>query len=269
MFNSQHWKIKLVYIGFGSLFGCLCTIIGMLASPATAQRDKFQEIECTKLTLIDPLTGKSTAVLWTGAHGGQLALNGGNENTGGVKLAVDRYGGGIIMFRNENDGDAHASATIQTTADGTGSFSIYQKNGGEVSLGATDHGGYVLIYGAKHNKKLASMGVTDDGESGLVSVKRYDRGTRIGLTEIAVDLEGGRFDVFGKDGQSVAGIRANDDGGRVYAYGKDGKSKAALGIHEYGGRVDLHGRGEGKVAIGINEYGNGAVSTWDKNGYRQ
>lgn len=86
MFNSQHWKIKLVYIGFGSLFGCLCTIIGMLASPATAQRDKFQEIECTKLTLIDPLTGKSTAVLWTGAHGGQFELNGGNENTGASNL---------------------------------------------------------------------------------------------------------------------------------------------------------------------------------------
>ncbi len=39
MCNSQHWKIKLVYIGFGSLFGCLCTIIGMLASPATAQKN--------------------------------------------------------------------------------------------------------------------------------------------------------------------------------------------------------------------------------------
>lgn len=53
MFTLQNWKTKLVYIGFGSFFGCLCTIIGMLASPVTAQRDKFGEIECTSLRIVD------------------------------------------------------------------------------------------------------------------------------------------------------------------------------------------------------------------------
>ena len=42
-----------------------------------------------------------------------------------------------------------------------------------------------------------------------------------------------------------------------------------LDITEHGGRVHLQGKGEGKVVVAINEYGNGAVSTWDKNGYRQ
>ena len=44
---------------------------------------------------------------------------------------------------------------------------------------------------------------------------------------------------------------------------------AALSIDELGGRVQVNGKGEGAAAIGINEYGNGAVSTWDKNGYLQ
>lgn len=36
MLQLQNWKIKSVYIGFGSFFGCLCAIIGILASPVTA-----------------------------------------------------------------------------------------------------------------------------------------------------------------------------------------------------------------------------------------
>lgn len=55
----------------------------------------------------------------------------------------------------------------------------------------------------------------------------------------------------------------------VAAYGKDGKSAAALRIGELGGKVGVTGKGEGKAAMGINVYGNGAVSTYDKNGYLQ
>ena len=39
---------------------------------------------------------------------------------------------------------------------------------------------------------------------------------------------------------------------------------------EHGGRVYVgNNQGENGAAIGVNQYGNGAVSTWDKNGYRQ
>ena len=51
-------------------------------------------------------------------------------------------------------------------------------------------------------------------------------------------------------------------------HGKDGKPAAALGVTEHGGQCAVHGKGEGWL-MSINEYGNGAVSTWDKNGYRQ
>ena len=180
MFNSQNWKIKLVYIGFGSFFGCLCTIIGMLASPATAQRNKLQEIECTKLTLINPLTGRTSAVLGTDEHGGLLHLYGANENRGAAKLYVDKDGGRLYIFSNSVVGDTHISASVGTSADGTGTVSVWHKNGGKTFISATDDGGYVSIYGAKHKKLLASMGLTDDGESGLISTYRYDYGSESG-----------------------------------------------------------------------------------------
>ena len=148
MFKVQNWKVKLVYAGFGCLFGSLCTIMGMLASPVTAQRDKFGEIECTRLVVVDPETGKTGAVLF-------------------------------------------------------------------------------------------------------------------------VDEDGGTVAAFGKEGESAAALRVNEHGGRVSAIGKDGQSGALFRVTEHGGRVHLQGKGEGKAVMSINEYGNGAVSTWDKNGYRQ
>ena len=49
--------------------------------------------------------------------------------------------------------------------------------------------------------------------------------------------------------------------------GFDGR--ASMQINAHGGLLRLEGKSDGKVTIGINEYGNGAISTYDKNGYRQ
>lgn len=57
-------------------------------------------------------------------------------------------------------------------------------------------------------------------------------------------------------------------GGFVGVYGKSGR--AIMSINEHGGRVSVSGKtGDTRAAMGINKYGNGAVSTWDKNGYLQ
>ena len=42
-----------------------------------------------------------------------------------------------------------------------------------------------------------------------------------------------------------------------------------IGIDEHGGYVQTNGRSKGHAIMGINEKGNGTVSTYDKNGYRQ
>ena len=67
----------------------------------------------------------------------------------------------------------------------------------------------------------------------------------------------------------AAAFSVGEHGGHVVVHGKDGQSGAWLRADEHGGRVQVKGKGEGKAVIGINEYGNGAVSTWDKNEYRQ
>ena len=67
MFSREHWQIKLVYAGFGALL----LFIGMLLSPVTAQRDKFGEIECTRLTVVDK--GKSGVIISSGEDGGVVS----------------------------------------------------------------------------------------------------------------------------------------------------------------------------------------------------
>ena len=59
-------------------------------------------------------------------------------------------------------------------------------------------------------------------------------------------------------------------GARVEVRNKQGKGCASMGVNEYGGRINVFNKqGENRAAMSVNEYGNGAVSTWDKNGYRQ
>ena len=65
-------------------------------------------------------------------------------------------------------------------------------------------------------------------------------------------------------------MSSREHGGIVSVYGNDGKTAASMKVTEYGGRVDVFNKqGKNRAVMAVNEYGNGAVSTWDKNGYRQ
>ena len=159
---------KFRYMAFGGALVFL-GMLGAMMSPLTAEKDKFGEIECTSLAVVDA-----------------------------------------------------AGETV-------------------VRLRAGEHGGHLNAYGK-------------DGQLGAW---------------LAVNEHGGHLYAYGKDGQSGTGLAVDEHGGSVAAFGKDGKLWAALAITEHGGRVQVSGKCEGAAVLGINEYGNGAVSTWDKNGYRQ
>ena len=109
-------------------------------------------------------------------------------------------------------------------------------------LSINEHGGHVGVYGK-------------DGQ----------------LASLSINERGGHAGVYGKIG--AVGIEINEHGGVVGVYGKDGelqKLRSMLGNNdEHGGVVGVKGKGEGKAVMGINEDGNGDVSTWDKDGYRQ
>ena len=95
-----------------------------------------------------------------------------------------------------------------------------------------------------------------------------------GRALVIVGEDGGSVRVFGKDGkEGSAQMVINDNGGSVAVRGKDGEGKrvmAKMAINDNGGSVAVHGKGntDSRAVMGVNEYGNGAVSTWDKNGYR-
>ena len=80
-----------------------------------------------------------------------------------------------------------------------------------------------------------------------------------------------RLEVVDADGKVRVVLQYYPFLGYVTTYGKDGLPQLMLGtdIEEHGGYVQVKAKGKGAAVMGINEYGNGAVSSWDKNGYRQ
>ena len=78
----------------------------------------------------------------------------------------------------------------------------------------------------------------------------------------------GRISSFTPDHGAIF-IHHNEHGGRVAVAGKNG-GRAWIGGDEHGGTIAVYGNGssKGQAGMGVNECGNGAVNTWDKNGYR-
>lgn len=125
-----------------------------------------------------------------------------------------------------------------------------------VSLSCNEHGGKVSVYGK-------GAGNMYRGGSFLMSGGRNGKDTQDAV-EIDFDQETkhGRVKVAQK--YSVSWI----DEKKGYQEGQR-ETGVGLGINEDGGRVSVAGKGEGMAVMGIDEFGNGAVSTFDKYGYRQ
>ena len=121
--------------------------------------------------------------------------------------------------------------------DGTRGVSLFARNGGGI-----------FIYGKE-----------EDVQHPFIPVVR-----------IGADEDGGRVDVYDKDGKRCAYMGADEDGGLVSVNAKDGGERVQMSVNEDGGYVSVYGRGNdySRAKMGVNEYGNGAVSTWDKNRYR-
>ena len=245
MFNTGNWKQKAGLMALGSVF----TIIGMLFAigmlpSVTAQKDKFGDIECTSVTLVNSETGLITGKLETGKEGGELYLwklldahwdkpefVGDRE---GIMLTVNRQGGMLKIFGHHEKGVPYPNVVLSRT-----NLQINNREGGRAFIAVSSHGGLIEIDGAKgelglfespgtrHETRFASIRLSAYGERGLVSVERFDDWNTLGGVHLSVNENGGLLDVLGKT---------------------DNKSRAT---------------------VGINEYGNGAVSTWGKNGDRQ
>ena len=166
-----------------------------------------------------------------------------------------------------------------------------------VAIGASEDGGYVIVAN-RAGMPVAAMQVTEDG--GIVNVR--GRGKRsISGVRMHVYEHGAGVHVYDQNGRERAGITSTESGGTlgvmdenenplviisskrlfvmnqdtldsgmVNVFGPDYSDGVRLSVNKNGGRVSVFGKGgNGSRAImGVNEYGNGAVNTWDKNGYR-
>ena len=133
MFSMRHARIKLVYAGLGSLF----TIIGIMLPPVTAQLDRFEEIWCSELRVVDG-KGNTAAALHTDELGGRFEVYDRDGKLAGV-LGVDEHGG---------------------------YFDAYGKDGkSRAALGFNQHGGRVQLGGRGLGKVI--LGMDGNGEGGL------------------------------------------------------------------------------------------------------
>ena len=193
--------------------------------------------------------------------------------------------GGVVSVR---DKDGEVGAVMSATEYG-GRVRVYDKEGkGRVTMGIGESGGVVGVFD-KDGRPGAAM--TNDEHGGIVNVINKDgrpgalmsndeHGGRVGalgknggMALMTNDEHGGRVGALGKG--TEARMTTDEQGGRVEVLGIAGfgearKTTAAMFTGEHGGRVDVgNNQGKKRATMGVNAYGDGAVSTWDKNGYRQ
>lgn len=110
MFSGKDLKIKLIYMGFGGVIAIIGMLfaIGMLSS-VTAQRDKFGEIECTSLRVVDA-DGNTKVVLTITETGGRVIV-GGKDGESTAAIGINEYGGSVVA--SGKDGKSVASLRIE------------------------------------------------------------------------------------------------------------------------------------------------------------
>ncbi len=80
-----------------------------------------------------------------------------------------------------------------------------------------------------------------------------------------------RLEVVDAEGRLKVVLDGNGHSGYVATFGNDRILRVVLAHTEDGGSVEVHAKGadKGMAIMGVNSHGDGYVSTWEKNGYRQ
>ena len=118
-----------------------------------------------------------------------------------------------------------------------------------------------ILLSTNHIEQISSHKLTAQGKS-----------LRVDDTKVHVlgyEL-GGRVQIYDEVGATMVVLARDERGGFINVSGKDSLSGVSLRNLEHGGRVSTSSSlGKAWAVMGINEYGNGAVSTYDKNGHPQ
>ena len=149
---------------------------------------------------------------------------------------------------------------------------VFNRDGTPVySVAVLTGGGVVGVY-SKDGKYSVDL-IAADG-AGMVSVNADgEMGASMASAsgQNLISVYNGSIGVFSNDMKKIhVRMEAHSDAGAIIVNGSDGIPRVIVGVDENGGRADFWGNdNKTRVGIGVNEYGHGAISTWDKHGYRQ
>ena len=245
-------KQKIGYTILGAFIMLIGILINNLTSPVTAQSNgTFGEIQCTGLTVVDA-KGKKLIDLKNNGLGGEVNL----YNLSGqemMKLEVGTSHSKIRLFAKSFGSELYDDS--ETTSLGI------QLDAGPLSnwleVGNTVRSGGIRLHNTEAFSELQVYHKNGQGGTVLYSSENihslsiYDNPDQRKIARKGVGLG-----IYG-------------DSPIVAVYSKDGNVNARMSTEEYGGRVDVFNKqGKNRAVMSVNEYGNGAVSTWDKNGYR-
>lgn len=140
MLSLGNWKAKLFYAAIGSLFGCLFTIMGILANPVTAQDGRIYRsyIECTELKVVNE-AGESKVLLGVDGRGGVIKVYG-NNGQSEVSLSITEHGGAVSALGE----DGKSKAVLGINENG-GFVRVTGRSKGEVFIGLEKYGGGYFV----------------------------------------------------------------------------------------------------------------------------
>lgn len=281
--NTKHY---LVISGIvGGVIGSLLTTI--LVSPVTAQRDKFGEIECTALSVVDEEGNVKVFI-----SGGESGRDNYKDNLA-VFIGADELGGIVdVKNTNPNPYDVRSGSEIECSklriVDKEGNVKVIisgneleldERYDARVFIGADPSGGIVDVNPDYSNPHHLGKG----GRIECNTIKVY--GGQPSYPRVRVAISGYSLDQINRLGVSnrttFIGVREGSGDGviRVGGTGRggsgtihcgnlmtldyDGNTKLVLGSNEWG---DLFLKDTGVVYIGPHTHGNGTVITRDNYG---
>ena len=186
--NTKHYLIISGIVG--GIIGSLLT--ALLVSPVTAQKDKFDSIQCSKLEVVDA-NGVARVILSTNM------VDGFGENITACVIG-DEDRGRVAVYGKGKDFSSKGSA----------------------SLGVNNRGGVVVAASKDKGalpRRLVRLSIEEQG--GSVEVDGKDGESSVLLY---IDENGGRIAAYGEDGKS-AGLSMTEDGGFVGIKDKYGQVK--------------------------------------------
>ena len=233
--RSKEW----LYAVIGGVVGAVLVMVVFSVLPTGPQTEvgntEFGTITCREIRVIDS-DGDLKSAISGDEHGGQVAVFGRGGNAG---IKVGEYGGRIGVYSENSNG----RLVLSVSKDGKGAnVEVINRNGNSATINTADDGASVNVLGA--DQSSASMNAWGAG------------GVEVRLNRGGTDHSG-------------AAMFTTKHGGAVAVSGKDGKGRATMSVDENGGQVGVYVKEDKpRAAMALDRYGNGAVNTWDKNGYR-